>query len=42
MPRYIDKDALLHKMQEQYEDLEECYGKYNDGVVGFSDAMQLL
>ena len=42
MPRYIDKDALLHKMQEQYEDFEECYGKYNDVVVGFSDAMQLL
>ena len=42
MPRYVDKDALLHKMQEQYEDLEKFYGKYHDGVIGFSDAIQLL
>lgn len=42
MPKYIDKNALLHKMQEQYEDLEKFYGKYHDSVIGFSDAMQLL
>lgn len=42
IPRYIDKDALLNKMEEQYEDLEKFYGKYHDCVMGFSDAMQLL
>lgn len=42
MPRYIDKDALLNKMEEQYEDFEKFYGKYHDCVMGFSDAMQLL
>lgn len=39
IPRYIDKDALLNKMEEQYEDLEKFYGKYHDCVMGFSDAM---
>lgn len=34
MSRYIDKDALLHKMQERREDLARNYCKYDNYVQG--------
>lgn len=42
MPKYIDKDALLHKLEELREDLERVYGNYRDSVVGLTNAIQLL
>lgn len=42
MPKYIDKDALLNKMQERHEDLARDYGDYDNYVMGFSDAIELL
>lgn len=42
MATYIDKDALLHKMQERHEDLSRDYGDYDNYVTGFGDAIELL
>lgn len=42
MPKYIDKDALLHKMQERHEDLKKNYCKYDNYVMGFSEAIKLI
>ena len=42
MAKYIDKDALLNKMQERHEDLARDYGNYDNYVMGFSDAIELL
>lgn len=42
MATYIDKDALLHKMQERHEDLSRDYGDYDNYVTGFGDEIELL
>lgn len=42
MATYIDKDALLHKMQERHEDLSRDYGDYDNYVTGFGDAIEFL
>lgn len=42
MSKYIDKDALLEKMQDRYEDLAKDYGDYDNYVMGFHDAIELL
>lgn len=42
MAKYIDKDALLNKMQERHEDLARDYGDYDNYVMGFGDAIELL
>ena len=42
MTIYIDKDALLHKMQERHEDLERNYCKYDNYVMGFGEAIKLI
>lgn len=43
MAKYIDKDALLNKMQERHEDLARDYnGDSEEYGMGFGDAMQLL
>lgn len=42
MATYTDKDALLHKMQERHDDLARDYGDYDNYVVGFGDAIELL
>lgn len=42
MPKYIDKDALLNKMQERHEDLARDYGDYDNYVTGFGDAIEFL
>lgn len=40
--KYIDAEALLNKMQERHEDLARDYGDYDNYVMGFSDAVELL
>ena len=42
MSRYINKDALLHKMQEQHEELTSVFGNYDCYARGFSEAIKLL
>ena len=42
MSRYIDKDALLHKMQERYGELARDYGDYDNYARGFSEAIKLI
>ena len=42
MASYIDKDALLHKMQERHDDIARDYGDYDNYVMGFGDAMEYL
>lgn len=42
MTTYVDKDALLHKMRERHEDLARDYGDYDNYVMGFGDAIELL
>lgn len=42
MSRYIDKDALLNKLQERHENLSKDYGDYDNYVTGFGDAIELL
>ena len=42
MPKYIDKDALLHKIQERHEDLKKNYCKYDNYVMGFGEAIKLI
>lgn len=40
--RYIDADALKDKMQTRHEDLARDYGDYDNYVMGFHDALELL
>lgn len=42
MATYIDKDALLHKMQERREELTNIFGNYDCYVNGFGDAIKLI
>lgn len=42
MPKYIDKEVLLNKMQERHDDLARDYGDYDNYVMGFADAIELL
>lgn len=42
MATYINKDALLHKIQERYEDLKKNYCKYDNYVMGFGEAIKLI
>lgn len=42
MATYIDKDALLHKMKERHGELARDYGDYDNYVMGFGDALELL
>lgn len=42
MATYIDKDALLHKMQERHEKIARDYGDYDQYVLGFGAALELL
>lgn len=43
MAKYIDKDALLEKMQDRYDALARDYdGDSEEYGMGFGDAMQLL
>lgn len=42
MTTYIDKDALLHKMQERYDNSERDYGYYDQYVMGFGAALELF
>lgn len=42
MTTYVDKDTLLHEMQERHEDLARDYGDYDNYVMGFGDAIELL
>lgn len=42
MTTYVDKDTLLHKMQERHEDLARDYGDYDNYVMGVGDAIELL
>ena len=42
MSRYIDKDALLHKMQERHGELANIFGNYDYYARGFSEAIKLI
>lgn len=42
MATYIDKDALLHKMQEWYEELVNVFGNYDYHARGFGEAIELI
>lgn len=42
MTTYIDKDALLHKLQERREELTNVFGNYDYYARGFSDAIKLI
>lgn len=42
MTTYIDKDALLHKMQEWYEELVNVFGNYDYHACGFDKAIKLI
>lgn len=42
MATYIDKDALLHKMQERHRELARYCSYYNSYVMRFADAIKLL
>lgn len=42
MSTYIDKDALLEKMQERHDDIARDYGDYDNYVMGFHDAIEFL
>ena len=42
MPQYIDKDALIEKLKVRHEDLVRDYGDYDNYVMGFQDAIELL
>ena len=42
MTTYIDKDALLHKMQERHEELANVFGNYDYYARGFGDAIKLI
>lgn len=42
MTTYIDKDALLHKMQEWYEELVNVFGNYDYHARGFDEVIKLI
>lgn len=42
METYIDKDALLHKMQEWYEELVNVFGNYDYHARVFGEAIKLI
>lgn len=42
MSKYVDIDALLHKMQERHGELARDYGDYDNYVMGFSEAIKLI
>lgn len=42
MITYIDKDALLHKMQERHEELMNAFSNYNYYICGFCEAIKLI
>lgn len=42
MKTYIDKDALLHKMQERLEDLARNYCKYDNYTMGVGEQSKSL
>lgn len=42
MTTYIDKDALLHKMQERHDDLARNYCKYDNYIMGFTEAIKIV
>lgn len=42
MTTYIDKDALLHKLQERHRELVRDYGDYHRYVMGFGEAIKLI
>lgn len=42
MKTYVNKDALLHKMQERHEDLKKNYCKYDNYVMGFGEAIKII
>ena len=42
MPKYIDEDVLLDKMQGRYADITRDYGDYDNYVMGFADAIEFL
>ena len=42
MPQYIDKDPLIEKLKARHEDLVRDYGDYDNYVMGFQDAIELL
>ena len=44
MSRYIDKDALLHKMQERHGELARYCGgpEVKQYMMGFSEAIKLI
>ena len=42
MPKYIDKDALLYKMQERYKEFANVFGNYDYYARGFGDAIKLI
>lgn len=42
MPKYIDKDSLLHKMQERCDKLSEQYGTENDYIRGYGAAIDAI
>lgn len=42
MPKYIDKDALLYKMQERYKEFANVFGNYDYYAREFCDAIKLI
>ena len=42
MPRYIDADNLIKKMQEQYNDLLNKDGYYDNFTQGYGDALSTV
>lgn len=42
MPRYINKDILLHKLQERCDKLSEQYGTGDDYTRGYGAAIDAI
>ena len=42
MPRYINKDILLHKLQERCDKLSEQYGTEDDYTRGYGAAIDAI
>lgn len=42
MTTYIDKDALLHKMQERHRELVRYCSYYSSYVMRFEDVIELI
>lgn len=42
MAKYIDKDALLYKMQERYKEFANVFGNYDYYAREFGDAIKLI